>query len=155
MNNLHLVFFTKLPQTWSNVVISTLSTCCEFDVTVSMLYRRFHHSIHDLLWGNVAPTLQIWRQSVNFVRVSCFWCHAFTLQQHCQYNIQKRLWAGSTIQRCNVGTEATLEQCCSFDIVVSTSLQSCELVIRRYYLPKRRQNVACLFGIWVLPHKTG
>ena len=109
MNNLHLVLFTKLPQTWSNVVIPTLSTCCEFDVTVSMLYRRFHHSIHDLLWGNVAPTLQIWRQSVNFVRASCFWCHAFTLQQHCQYNIQKRLWAGPTIQRCNVGTEATLE----------------------------------------------
>lgn len=84
MNGLHVTSFPKLTQNWRNNVIPTLRRRCEFDVLVTMLYWRFHYSIHDMLlnlllqcWGNVGKTLYIWSRSVKVVKKLEIWHRNF------------------------------------------------------------------------------
>ena len=49
VNISYLMLFTKLPQRWCNVVISTSERRCGFDIMVSKCYRPCRYNIRDRL----------------------------------------------------------------------------------------------------------
>ena len=131
MNNPHFTFLTKLTQNRCYVLISTSRRSYEFNVAVTMLYRRCHYNIHDILWGEliiqiwgiVSTMLGVWRLRIDVVKTLWTWRRNFNVE----------LTLSIVHQELNLlsNVEATLKHRFDFDIVASTLLQRFVLIVQR------------------------
>ena len=97
-----------------------------------------------MLWGEfdtqcsskVGKALWFGRRTINVVNL--------TLRFQCCNNIVNTTFTVHRELNLLSNVEEALEQSCNFDVLTSTSLQSCVLVARRYHLLQPCHNVVCL-----------
>ena len=138
-NSLHFIFFANLSKYWCNVVIPTLRRHCEFDSAVTRLYQRCLYDIYNMLKCIEATLVQCCEF---YVVISMLW-------RRCEL----RQWGKVANTACIVrhelnllsNVEVMLEQRFNFDVVASTSLQHCILVVRCWDLTKT-VSLCCVFS---------
>ena len=132
MNNPHLPFFAKLARRCWNVAISKSRRRYEFDIAGTTLYRSWHCNIDDMMWGEfiskvkttLAQRCDLTSQYRRCEDVVILTSQFQSCKKRCQYTINSTPWVKPT------NIDETLEERCNFDVVTSTSLQCCALVVR-------------------------